>query len=107
IELLATIPGTEAADALAATLIETDERARAEAAANALAKRPEAGVALAGALAETKDKDRAEMVAHLLRPHLGKVDKKSARKVVDAALARLEKEEPSAEVLLQIARAAD
>jgi HEAT repeat protein len=107
IELLAGIPGTEAADALATTLIATDERARAEAAANALAKRPEAAAALAGALVETKDRDRAEMVAHLLRPHLGKLDRKSARKVVDSAVARLEGEDPSAEALLQISRTAD
>jgi HEAT repeat protein len=107
IELLAGVSGTDAADALARTLIETDERARAEAAANALAKRPEAGAALAGALAATKDRDRAEMVAHLLRPHLAEVDKRSARKIVDSAVARLEGDDPSAEVLLQIARTAD
>jgi HEAT repeat protein len=107
IELLAAIPGDEAADALADTLIHTDERARAEAAANALAKRPEAASALAGALVETKDRDRAEMVAHLLRPHLGKLDKRSARKVAESAVARVEGEDPTAEALLQIARTAD
>jgi HEAT repeat protein len=107
IELLAGIPGADAASALAVTLIATDERARAEAAANALAKRPEAGAALAGALVETKDRDRAEMVAHLLRPHASKMERKSARKIVEAAVARMEHEDPSAEVLLQIARNAD
>jgi hypothetical protein len=107
VELLGAIPGAESANALAQTLIETDERARAEAAANALAKRPEAGTALAGALVATRDRDRAEMVAHLLRPHLAKVERKSARKIVKSAVARLEGEDPSAESILQVARTVD
>ena len=107
VELLGGIPGAESAEALARTLIETDERARAEAAANALAQRPEAGAALAGALVATRDRDRAEMVAHLLRPHLGTVEKKAARKIVENAVARLEGEDAGAEALLQIARTVD
>jgi len=107
VELLGQIPGAETADALAQTLIETDERARAEAAANALSKRPEAGAALAGALVATKDRDRAEMVGHLLRPHLGAVEKRAARKIVESTVARLEAEDPSAEAVLQIARGVD
>jgi HEAT repeat protein len=107
IELLAGIPGPQAADALARTLIGTDERARAEAAANALARRPEAATALAGALVATKDRDRAEMVAHLLRPHLDKVERRSARLIVDSAVARIEAEDPGAESVLQVARTVD
>jgi HEAT repeat protein len=107
LELLGAMAGTEAAQALATTLIETTERARAEAAANALAKRPEAGTALARALVATKDRDRAEMVAHLLRPHLAKVERAVARQIIASAVERVEEEDPAAEAVLSIARTLD
>ena len=107
VELLGGMSGADTADALARTLIETDERARAEAAAGALAKRPEAGAALARALVATKDRDRAEMVAHLLRPHLPSVERAHKKQLIASAVARLEAEDPTAEALLQIARALD
>ena len=99
--------GADTADALARTLIETDERARAEAAANALGKRPEAGNALAQALIATRDRDRAEMVAHLLRPHLTAVDRGQKKQIIASATARLEAEDATAEPVLQIARTLD
>jgi HEAT repeat protein len=107
IELLGAIPGSTAADALARTLIETDERARAEAAANALEKRPEAGPALGRALLATKDRDRAEMVTRLLRPHLGKIDRPLKRRLIQDAAARLETEDPAADPILALARTLD
>jgi HEAT repeat protein len=107
VELLGAMGGAGTADALARTLIETDERARAEAAANALAKRPEAGAALAGALVATKDRDRAEMVAHLLRPHLPKVERAQRKEIITSAVVRLEAEDATAEAVLQIARTLD
>jgi HEAT repeat protein len=107
VELLGAMPGRDAADALAHTLIETTERARAEAAATALAKRAEAGPALARALLETRDRDRADMVARLLRPHLGKVERAIGRQVIKEAVARVEADDASAESMLQVARALD
>jgi HEAT repeat protein len=107
IELLGAIAGADAADALARTLIETGERARAEAAANALGKRAEAGTALARALLSTHDRDRAEMVSRLLRPHLARVERPVGRQLIRDAVARVEEEDPTAEALLQIARALD
>jgi len=107
LELLGGIAGSAAADALARMLIETDERARAETAATALGKRPEAGPALGRALLATKDRDRAEMLARLLRPHLSSVQRALARQIIAGAAERLEAEEPSAEALLQVARALD
>jgi HEAT repeat protein len=107
LELLAGIAGAESAQALATTLIETTERARAEAAANALGKRPEAGPALARALVATSDRDRAEMVAQLLRPHLTKVDRPGSRRIIANAIERVENEDSAADTVLATARALD
>lgn len=88
-ERLAQLPGPEASRALGRLLLETRERGLAEAAATALAARPDAGEVLARALIEADDADRAGMLARLLRPHLRKLDGKTARAVREAALARL------------------
>lgn len=88
-ERLAQLPGSEASRALGRLLLETRERGLAEAAATALAARPDAGEVLARALIEADDADRAGMLARLLRPHLRKLDGKTARAVREAALARL------------------
>ncbi len=107
IELLGQLPGDAAGATLAQILLDTTERTRAEAAAAALEKRPEAAEALVGALLAARDRDRAQLVAGLLRPRLRTLDPKLGRKVVDAAVARLEGGQPTAEALLQAARAAD
>jgi HEAT repeat protein len=88
-ERLAQLPGPEASRALGRLLLETRERGLAEAAATALAARPDAGEVLARALIEADDADRAGMLARLLRPHLRTLDKKTTRAVREAALTRL------------------
>jgi hypothetical protein len=108
IERLAQLPGAEAAEALGRVLLETGERARAEAAASALAARPEAGATLARALlAAGDDADRANMLAKLLRPHLRALDARLARALRDAAVARLAEGRPGWQPLLAAAREAD
>jgi hypothetical protein len=108
IELLGALPGGEPAQALARALAETDERVRAEAAAGALAKRPEAGAALARALLAADDRDRAELLARLLRPHLVEpLDRKLARQIIETAVERFAAGAPTAEALLPVARAVD
>jgi HEAT repeat protein len=107
IDLLGQAGGGDGAAALAAILLETDERTRAEAAAAALGKRPEAGSALCRALLATSDRDRAELCARLLRPHLGEVDRALVKPLVQRAAERLEAAHATAEPLLQIARALD
>jgi hypothetical protein len=108
IDRLAQLPGAEAADALGRVLLETGERARAEAAAGALAGRPEAGAALARALlAAGDDADRANMLGKLLRPQLRALDGKLVRALRDAALARLGEGRAGWQPLLAAAREAD
>jgi HEAT repeat protein len=106
-ERLAQMPGPDASRALGRLLLATKERALAEAAATALATRPDAGAVLARALLDAPDADRAVLLARLLRPHLPSVDAKTARAVRDAALARLAADGPAWEPLLQVAREAD
>jgi HEAT repeat protein len=108
-ERLALLPGAEASRALGRLLLETRERGLAEAAATALASRPDAGSVLAHALLDAADADRAGMLARLLRPHLRKLDAKATRAVREAALARLaaDKAGPPWEPLYGVAREAD
>jgi hypothetical protein len=101
------MPGPDASRALGRVLLDTKERALAEAAATALATRPDAGAVLAHALLDAPDADRAVLLARLLRPHLPSVDAKTTRAVRDAALARLAADAPAWEPLLQVAREAD
>ena len=95
IERLAQIPAASAADALTGVLTTTDDRMRAEAAANALGARPDGSAALARALGSVRDADRAALLARLLRPKAraltgsGPAGKKLARGVVAGILARL------------------
>lgn len=105
IELVGQQPG--AAAALAHLLLETGERARAEAAAKALGGRTDAPKALADALVLSPDHERAQMIAALLRPHAKNVPAGSLRAVLDRALAHLERNDPRYEPLLSLARAAD
>jgi hypothetical protein len=106
-ERLAQMPGPDASRALGRLLLETKERALAEAAATALAERPDAGAALARALLDAPDADRTFLLARLVRPHLASIDAKTKRAVRDAALARLAADAPAWEPLLQVAREAD
>ncbi len=108
-ERLAQMPGPEASQALGRLLLETSERAVAEAAATALAGRADAGAVLARALLGAKDADRVGLLARLLRPHVRALDAKAARALREAAVTRLSdgKPAPSWEPLLQVAREAD
>ncbi len=108
-ERLAQMPGPDASRALGQLLQTTRERALAEAAATALAARPDAGAVLARALLDAPDGDRAGLFARLLRPHLRGLDAKAARAVREAAVERLAagKPQPLWEPLLHVAREAD
>jgi HEAT repeat protein len=107
-ERLAQLPGVDASKALGRLLLETRERGLAEAAATALASRPDAGEVLARALMEADDADRAGMLARLLRPHLRKLDKKTTKALREAALARLTADKGAPwEALYGVAREAD
>jgi hypothetical protein len=106
-ERLAQMPGAEASQALGRLLLETRERALAEAAATALSSRPDAGAVLARALLDAPDADRATLLARLLRPHLRNLDAKATRAVRAAAIDRLSNGRPAWEPLLQVAREAD
>ena len=107
IDLSGRTPGPASAEALASVLLETDERARAEAAAQALGERPEAPAALAGALLATDDRDRAEMLSRLLRPQLAKLEKGWKRKLITRAAALEEVGSPAADVVVHLARTLD
>jgi HEAT repeat protein len=106
-ERLGQMPGPEASRALGLLLQSTRERALAEAAATALAARPDAGAVLARALVDAPDAERAGLFARLLRPHLRGLDAKAARALREAALSRLSAGQPAWEPLLQVAREAD
>jgi len=105
IELLGAMPGDGAVPVLTRVLLETTERARAEAAAQGLGKREDAPEVLAGALAAAPDFDRAQLVLALLRPRLRAVDPKTVRKLAATALDRLERDDQRAEPLLHAVRA--
>jgi HEAT repeat protein len=107
IDLCGELPGKEASAALGKALVESDERVRVEAAATALGKRPDGALALGQALLACEDRDHAELVGRLLRPHLGRVDKGLARRILDQAAAAVEHGEKTAEPLLQTAWALD
>src|SRR5450432_1521739 len=108
-ERLAQMPGAEASRALGQLLQGTRERALAEAAATALAARPDAGAVLARALLDAVDADRAGLFARLLRPHLRALDAKTTRAIRQDAVARLAAGKPAPlwEPLLQVARETD
>ena len=112
IEQLARIATPAAADALAGVLTATQDRMRAEAAANALGGRPEGPLALARALLAVRDGERAALLARLLRPRVralaeaGPAGKKLAKAVLANALARIG-DGQAAEALLPLAREID
>lgn len=112
IERLAQIPTPAGADALAGVLTATQDRMRAEAAANALGARPEGPQALARALLAVRDGERAALLARLLRPRVralidgGPAGKKLARSLIGNALARIGDGQPP-EALLPLAREID
>ena len=95
IERLAQVAAPAAADALAAVLTGTQDRMRAEAAANALGTRPEGPLALARALLAVRDAERAALLARLLRPRVralvdgGPAGKKMSKAVLANALTRI------------------
>ena len=103
----------EAGAELARVLARTGDRALAEAAATALSARPDAARALARALLEVDDPARIPLLTRLLAPHAaalrsgGAAEKKLARELVDAALARAVHPGPESSALLQLARALD
>ena len=112
IERLAQIATPAAADALAGVLTATQDRMRAEAAANALGARPEGPLALARALLAVRDGERAALLARLLRPRIrtlvegGAAGKKLAKAVLANALVRIgDGQAPDA--LLPLAREID
>ena len=112
IERLAQIATPPAADALAGVLAATQDRMRAEAAANALGARPEGPQALARGLIAMRDPERAALLARLLRPRVrsltdgGAVGKKLAKAVLADALARIGDGQP-ADPFLPLAREID
>lgn len=109
LDFLATRPDPEATAALAALLGRAPDRARAEAAARALAGRPEAPAALVQALLQATDGARAAMLAGLLRPRAKDLERSARRKLVTAAAAAIEEGGPEERraPLLEIARVAD
>jgi hypothetical protein len=112
IERLAQMATPPAADALTAVLTATQDRMRAEAAANALGGRPEGPQALARGLVAVRDADRAALLARLLRPRVralldgGAPGKKLAKSVLANALARIGDGQP-ADPFLPLAREID
>ena len=112
IERLAQIATPAAADALAGVLTATQDRMRAEAAANALGARPEGPPALARALLAVRDGERAALLARLLRPRIrtlvegGAAGKKLAKALLANALARIG-DGQAADALLPLAREID
>jgi HEAT repeat protein len=112
IERLAQIATPAAADALAGVLSATQDRVRAEAAANALGARPEGPLALARALLAVRDGERAALLARLLRPRIralvdgGAAGKKLAKSLLANALARIGDGQPP-DALLPLAREID
>ncbi|HXJ21136.1 MAG TPA: hypothetical protein VMT03_12970 [Polyangia bacterium] len=110
IERLGQIAGSAGADALAAVLVETADRGRAEAAATALSARDDGAAALAKAAMTATDPERITLLARLLRPKAralaaaGAGGKKLAREIVTAAVARLA---DGTDALLPLAREID
>lgn len=107
IERLAPMKGTEAAEALADVLLRTKDRARAELALAALSGREDGAPAVAGSLVEARDPDRAWMLAKIVKPWAKKLEKKTARALVESAVARLVAAERGWEAQLHVAREAD
>ena len=89
------------------------DRVRAEAAATALAARPDGAFALGRALPETRDPERAALLARLLRPRAravaegGAAGKKLTRALVADAVARIGRGGPGADATLALARDLD
>jgi hypothetical protein len=112
IERLAQIATPAGADALAGVLTATQDRMRAEAAANALGGRPEGPLAIGRALLAVRDGERAALLARLLRPRVraladgGAAGKKLAKALLANTLARIGDGQP-ADALLPLAREID
>ena len=113
IERLAQIAGNPGGDGLAAVLTATEDRMRAEAAANALGGRPDGTMALARAFVAVRDVDRAALLARLIRLRLrtlaegGAAGRKLSRALVASVLERIERDGTGAQVLLPLARELD
>jgi hypothetical protein len=110
IERLGQIAASAGADALAAVLVGTTDRSRAEAAATALSTRADGATALAKAVVDTTEPERIALLARLLRPKAralaesGAAGKKLAREIVATAVERLA---DGTDALLPLAREID
>lgn len=102
IEKLARQDGAEATRALIDVVAHLDRR-RGELASKALAERPDAVQHLVAKLIEELDADRAHVLRQTLKPQLKSVTPAQKRKIVEAALARLEAE-GTAQALFDAAR---
>jgi HEAT repeat protein len=113
VERLARIASAAAGDALARVLTDAADRLRAEAAANALAARPDGPLALGRALVAARDPERAALLARLLRPRAralaaaGAAGKKLARALVADAVARIGDGGGDPDAFLPLARELD
>jgi HEAT repeat protein len=105
IEKLARQPGPEATRALVETLATLDRR-RGELAQKALEGRDDATPLLVEAFAAEQDPDRANALRHALRPRLEGLAPAAKKRLVAAALERIEGR-PSWQAHADVARAAD
>lgn len=113
VERLGQMPHAEAGHELSRLLAKTPDRARAEAAATALANHQDATAALAAALLEATEPGRVALLAKLLLPRApalasgSAAEKKLARALLQAAVERASDPAPEGQALLPLARALD
>lgn len=107
LEMLARMGGTEAMRVLTKTLVSTNDRRYAEAAANGLTGKEEAVAPLARALLETTNPDRLWVLRNVLRPTAKKITPALRKQILEEALDRLGKGERNYEAHLDVARDAD
>lgn len=103
IEQLGRQKGGETADVLIEVLERADRR-RGELVCKALEGREDAVPAIAKALVDSDDADKAWMLRNVLRPMSAKVPPAGKKRILEAALQKIEKGERGAEALVDIAR---
>jgi HEAT repeat protein len=104
---LAKMPGHKPLEALAGVL-ETADRSRAELVAQAIGPRAEEAAALlAKTLLAVDDDDRAWLVQKLVRPYAAKLDKKTAKALLQKAVQAIKADGSGFEATLALARQAD
>jgi HEAT repeat protein len=106
IDMLAHKKGEEAAAELVVVL-EAHEPRRAELAARALAERKEAAPMLADALLKASDPQRARLITRVLEGMAGELKPAQKKKLLEAAMAKLEKADPGWLPVAEAAHAAD